>query len=149
MIRSDAEYDNAMTRLQADIEVINEQRRRLRELDLTADEVERALQPAISFHAQLQEEVAAYEAMRRGDLTPIHSLGEIGRILIGLRIAQGLSQRDLAERLGVNESSVSRDERNDYHGITVERANRIVAALNGRVRLEAEVIDDHANMAYA
>ena len=64
MIRSDAEYDNAMTRLQADIEVINEQRRRLRELDLTADEVERALQPAISFHAQLQEEVAAYEAMR-------------------------------------------------------------------------------------
>ena len=56
---------------------------------------------------------------------------------------------DLAERLGVNESSVSRDERNDYHGITVERANRIVAALNGRVRLEAEVIDDHTNMAYA
>jgi len=35
----------------------------------------------------------------------------------------------LAERLGVHESQVSRDERNEYNGVTVERADRILEAL--------------------
>jgi transcriptional regulator with XRE-family HTH domain len=36
---------------------------------------------------------------------------------VALRIATGLTQRQLAETLGVHESQVSRDERNEYHGI--------------------------------
>ena len=53
----------------------------------------------------------------------------MGRLLIALRISQGLSQRELAERLGVHESTVSRDERNEYHGITLERTAKVLAAL--------------------
>jgi transcriptional regulator with XRE-family HTH domain len=34
----------------------------------------------------------------------------IGQLLISLRIAQGISQRELARRLNVHESQVSRDE---------------------------------------
>src|SRR4029079_10758009 len=53
----------------------------------------------------------------------------------------GLTQRELAERLGISESLVPRDERNEYHGITVERAQRILDALGetvrGRVKLRA------------
>ena len=58
----------------------------------------------------------------------------IGRLLIAVRIAQGMTQRELAERLAVHESQVSRDERNEYHGITVERASRILEALGVTVR---------------
>jgi transcriptional regulator with XRE-family HTH domain len=58
--------------------------------------------------------------------------------LIAARIAQGLSQRELAERLGVHETQVSRDERNEYHGITVERADRILEALGVEVRTVVE-----------
>ena len=47
------------------------------------------------------------------------------RTLVALRIALGLTQRQLAERLDVNESQVSRDERNEYHGITVDRARSV------------------------
>jgi hypothetical protein len=36
------------------------------------------------------------------------------------RIAQGITQRELAKRLGLHESQVSRDERNEYFGITLE-----------------------------
>ena len=36
-----------------------------------------------------------------------------------------MSQRDLAAKLEVHESEVSRDERNEYHGITVDRAIKI------------------------
>ena len=42
-----------------------------------------------------------------------------GHLLISLRIAKGISQRELAKRLNVHESQVSRDERNEYFGITL------------------------------
>ena len=40
-----------------------------------------------------------------------------------------MSQRELAERLGVSEAQISRDERNKYHGITVDRAQRVLDAM--------------------
>jgi transcriptional regulator with XRE-family HTH domain len=62
-------------------------------------------------------------------------------MLIAVRIAQGVTQRELAKRLGVHESQVSRDERNEYFGITLERAARVLdalgARLHSRVRLSA------------
>ena len=63
------------------------------------------------------------------------NLERFGRMLIGLRIAQGVSQRELAERLGVHESQVSRDERNEYHGASLERANRVLEALEAEVQI--------------
>ena len=60
-------------------------------------------------------------------------------MLISLRIAQGISQRELAKRLDVHESQVSRDERNEYFGITLERAIRILDALNVRLRTTVEI----------
>jgi transcriptional regulator with XRE-family HTH domain len=55
-------------------------------------------------------------------------------MLIALRIARGLTQRQLADRLGVPESQVSSDERNEYHGVTIERAARILDALGVRMK---------------
>jgi transcriptional regulator with XRE-family HTH domain len=46
-----------------------------------------------------------------------------------------MTQKELAERLGVSESAISRDECNDYHGISVERAQRILDALEGQTTL--------------
>ncbi len=40
-----------------------------------------------------------------------------------------------SRRRGVDESVVSRDERNEYRGITVERAGRILQALGERIEL--------------
>lgn len=66
-------------------------------------------------------EVEQYERLKRGQLD-------------ALRIAQGMTQSELAARLGVHESSVSRDERNAYHGITVECASRVLDALGVELR---------------
>ena len=115
------------------------QRSRLQELELQESEVHRALEPALAFHEQLREEAETYERLKRGDIAPIESLSDVGRILTGLRIARGITQRELAERLQVSETQVSRDERNDYQGITVERAQRVIRALNARVRVEVAV----------
>lgn len=59
--------------------------------------------------------------------------------LITSRIAQGISQRDLARRLGVHETQFSRDERNEYFGITLERAAKILDVLNVRLRTQVAI----------
>jgi Helix-turn-helix len=53
--------------------------------------------------------------------------------------AQGITQRDLARRLSVHETQVSRDERNEYFGITLERAAKILDALNVRLRTQVAI----------
>jgi DNA-directed RNA polymerase specialized sigma subunit len=134
MIRSETEYQEAVTRLQGEESRIKEQQRQLKELALSKEEIKRVMDPVRSFHEQLREEVASYEKLKRGEFDEVRNFDGIGRLLIALRISQGISQRELAERLGVHESQVSRDERNEYHGITVERAGRILEAVGADTR---------------
>ena len=138
MIRNESEYQEAATRLKEEKGRLDEQRRQLKASGLSPDQIKRALDPMVSFHLQLAEEVESYERLRRSEFDEIRNLRGIGRLLIGLRIAQGLSQRELASRLGVNESQVSRDERNEYHGVTLERASRILDALHAEVLTTVE-----------
>lgn len=138
MIRTEQEYQRALLSLERDAQVIEAQRGQLREQGISGEGLERALQPMESFRQQLEEEVRAYERMKRGEFDVLHSLTGIGRWLIGIRIATAMTQRELAERLGVSEAQVSRDERHEYYGITVERAQRILEAFGTRFRMEIE-----------
>ena len=90
----------------------------------------------LSFQAQLEEEIEIYDRLRRGELPTLYSLSDIGQWLIGVRISQGLSQKELAGRLNVSEQQISRDERNEYHGITVDRAEQILQTMGVQYRLE-------------
>jgi transcriptional regulator with XRE-family HTH domain len=77
--------------------------------------------------------------LKRGEFEELENLRGVGHLLITSRIAQGISQRDLARRLGVHETQVSRDERNEYFGITLERAAKILDALNVRLRTHVAI----------
>lgn len=138
MIRNEAEYQEALKRLDQDKQVAVQQREALIKAGLTPEEIERGMQPLLSFQAQLEEEVDWYEKVRRREFPVIRRLTQLGQLLIALRIANSITQHELAERLGVSESVVSRDERNEYHGITIERAQRILTALNGSVLMQLE-----------
>lgn len=138
MIRTEAEYKRAQERLEQDQKTIQMQREQLQTMDLKGEEVDRALEPMITFRDQLLEEVATYERMRRGDLEVLHNLTSVGRWLIGARIAKGWSMSDLADALDVSVQQVSRDENNEYRGITTERAQRILEVLGIRFRAEVE-----------
>ena len=134
MIRNETEYQEAVRRLTEEKKRLDAHKERLMEAGLSSAEVKRALDPLRSFQAQLEEEINCYERLKRGDIDPVLNLEGLGRSLVALRIARGITQRELAERLGVHESQVSRDERNDYHGITVERAERVLAALDVQMK---------------
>jgi len=129
MIRSETEYQEAVKRLTDEETRLKAQRIELKKLDLSQAEIKRAMDPLQSFYEQLKEEVESYERLRRGEFEEVTNFEGMGRLLIALRISQGLSQRELAERLAVHESTVSRDERNEYHGITLERTAKVLAAL--------------------
>jgi DNA-binding Xre family transcriptional regulator len=129
MIRNETEYHEAVRRLGDEAKRLADHEARLKGMNLGAAEVKRALDPLRSFHMQLAEEVESYERLKRGDMGELTNLHGLGRMLVALRIALGFTQRELAERLGVHESQVSRDERNEYHGITVDRVSRILDAL--------------------
>ena len=80
--------------------------------------------------ARLRADIERFDLVRQGDLTMFAQVEEVGELLIAARIARGLTQRQLAERLGVDESQVSRDERRAYENITKERLITICAALD-------------------
>jgi ribosome-binding protein aMBF1 (putative translation factor) len=139
MIRNEAEYQEASKRLGEEIKRLDEHRTRLREAGLGDAEIKRVIDPIESFHLQLKEEVEAYERLKRGEFEEqLDNLRGLGQLLITSRISQGISQRELAKRLGVHESQVSRDERNEYFGITLDRAVKVLDALS--VRLTTKVV---------
>ena len=139
MIRNEGEYQEASARLTSERNRLAEHRARLKETGLSDEEIKRVIDPMESFHLQLKEEVESYERLKRGEFEELENLRGLGHLLISLRIAQGMSQRELARRLDVHESQVSRDERNEYFGITLERAIKILDALNVRLHTKVEI----------
>lgn len=129
MIRNESEYQKATERLDIEKRILKARLKQLGEMNLSTAEIKRAMDPCRSFHEQLREEILSYEKMRRGEFDEVRNFDGMGRLLVALRIASRLSQRELAERLDIHESAISRYERNEYFGITIERASKIVEAI--------------------
>ena len=136
MIRNETEYKAAVARLQDHEARLVEQEANLKAEGLKPAQIKRGMDPLVSFTEQLREEVGYYEHLKQGNIPKLEGFNTIGHALIALRIAKNVSQADLANRLGVDPSQISRDERNEYHGITIERADRVMDALEGSVRMQ-------------
>lgn len=88
-----------------------------------------------SQRADLQTEVGEYESLRdnRPPVIEARSLDELPRALIRARIAVGLSQKDLAEKMGLKEQQLQRYEATDYESASLSRIREVAAALGVRV----------------
>jgi len=144
VIRTDFEYRETLKRIEQSEQAFKEEEIKLKSQGLDRDQIKRMLDPGRFFCDQIKSEVETYERLKRGEFDELHNLIGVGPLLIGARIASGLSQRELADRLGVHESQVSRDERNEYHGITVDRAHRILEVLGVDVTSRVERVSERA-----
>ena len=133
MIKTQREYEQSRQTLEEWWASGERLRASLEAAGLSPDHVELAMAAHLTMQDQMEGELAWYDRAKRGEILPLPNLTRIGLSLIALRLARGLTQRQLAERLGVNEAQVSKDEKNEYHGISVERAQRIIDALEGSV----------------
>lgn len=86
--------------------------------------------------ADLQAQLEEYEAVRSGDYgkLEVESVEELPRALIRARIAAGLSQKELAKRLGLKEQQIQRYEATEYASASFARVLDVVRALGIRGR---------------
>ncbi len=86
----------------------------------------------------LQSEIRDYEALLAGrqQSFQLDSFDELPRTLIKARIASGLSQRELAVRLGLKEQQIQRYEATEYASASMARVSAIIQALNINIREE-------------
>lgn len=91
---------------------------------------------------ELLEEIQAYEALKQGKAQTFlaHDLSELPDVLIKARIARGLTHKDLAEKLGVSEKQVQRDEAKAYATAGFHRLIGIAETLGVRLEIKAELL---------
>lgn len=79
----------------------------------------------------LTRELSEYEGLKSGEVPPpdLAYVADVPRDLIRARIASGLSQKELAERLGMPEQQIQRYEATDYESVSFARILEIVDAL--------------------
>jgi HTH-type transcriptional regulator / antitoxin HipB len=82
--------------------------------------------------AELEQEILEYNRLKSGQVTqfPIESLQDLPRVAISARIAAGLTQKELAEKIGVQEQQIQRYEANNYQAVGFERLQEVMSALN-------------------
>ncbi len=77
----------------------------------------------------LETELAEYDALHDATLIEATGIEQLPTALIRARIASGLSQRELAERVGLKEQAIQRYETTDYAGASFARLVAIAEAL--------------------
>jgi DNA-binding XRE family transcriptional regulator len=136
MLRTEQEYKAAKAQLSKLTELLEKQREKFKAKGYKAKEVENLMAPTITYARQTAEEIEFYEQLLAGKVPAVSSFSSAGQLLVAARIAKKWTQRDLAQALGVSEAVVSRDERNEYHAVTIEKAQRVAEALGAEVRVE-------------
>jgi len=82
--------------------------------------------------ATLEAELSHYELLKSGEITfaKAHSLENLPSVLVQARIASGMSQTDLAKRLGMKPQQIQRYEASDYSGASLDRLIDVCEVLN-------------------
>ena len=83
--------------------------------------------------ADLEKELREYESLKEGKfhIGQLTVIDELPTVLIKARIARGLSQKDLAERLGLQEQQIQRYEATEYASASLTRIKEVAGALEG------------------
>ena len=91
MIRNESEHQQAVVRIEAERKRLAGHAKAWKSQGYTAAQVARLREPLESFRPQLEEEVRSYERLKRGQFDEFENLQGLGQVLIGLRIARGMT----------------------------------------------------------
>jgi DNA-binding XRE family transcriptional regulator len=129
MIKTEQAYLRTKEMAQNFEDNLEAKKRELRDQNWSDKQIELGLAPSETMCYQMKEELDEYEAIKRGEFDQTITFSNIGIKIIQFRIYLGISQAELAKRLNVSPAQISRDERNDYSGITFNKAKRVLDAL--------------------
>ena len=85
----------------------------------------------VSMIEEISEELRQYDAYKSGDDKEIrcNHFGEISNMLIAARIAQNMTQQELAEKAGLHTQQIQKYEANDYLEVKFNTLTQIASAL--------------------
>lgn len=87
----------------------------------------------------LSQELSEYEYLTSTDLVNLEiGTNNLQKAIISFRIASGLTQKDIADKLEIQEQQIQRYEQNDYLTASFERIIQILNVLEVEVRLKRE-----------
>lgn len=86
-----------------------------------------------------EAELADFDALHDATLIEATGIGEFPTALIRARIARGLTQRELADRVGIAEQSIQRYEAGDYAGVSFDRLVKVAEALEVTVHYDVRL----------
>lgn len=135
MIKNERQYKFTQTQVKRFERTLAELRSRNPEDTGLHPLVAKAQEDAVSGQiADLKEELHLYESMRAGafSLDQLEVVSELSSMLIGARIAQGISQKELAERIGLKEQQIQRYEATDYASASLGRIMEVVNGLKAK-----------------
>ena len=80
---------------------------------------------------QLEDELREYDQLKAGEvaLPHVERLNQIAPFITRIRIAKGVSQTELARRLGVSKQVISRYEESEYQTVAISRLQEILDAI--------------------
>jgi HTH-type transcriptional regulator/antitoxin HigA len=80
---------------------------------------------------QLESELREYDQLKSGEIALPHveRLDQIAPFIVKTRIAKGVSQTELARRLGVSKQVISRYEESEYQTVGIGRLQEILDAI--------------------
>lgn len=86
--------------------------------------------------ASLRVEIKEYEALRRRKRKKVDAIAleQLPQMLIQARVAAGLTQKQLAEKLGLKEQQIQRYEATDYASASLSRVIEIARAIDAEIR---------------
>jgi HTH-type transcriptional regulator / antitoxin HipB len=91
---------------------------------------------------ELENELQIYNGLVNGDFNILQakSINELPNVLIGARLAQNMSQKELSELIGVKEQQIQRYEAVNYETTAFARIQEISIALNLNMKFEKNII---------
>lgn len=110
-----------------------------------------AQKSAISFKLrELMQEVKEYEDLKAGNIviTQVKDLKELPIMLIKARIANGLTQAELGEKLGLKEQQIQRYESEKYESTSLRTLQKISDALKIRIDADVQIKEVEASPMY-
>ena len=132
MIKNERQYRITKTQAERFARTLANLRQRPPEEADTPPLIAQAQEDAVrSQLADLEDELREYESLKRGnfEFDQLGQVAELPTVLIRARIAQGLSQKDLATRLDVDERQIQRYEATDYAAASLSRIREVASVL--------------------
>jgi len=96
-----------------------------------------------SMIGELEKDLIEYAKIKAGnfELPKNVSFIEVLKSLPKIRISKGLSQKDLADLIGVTKQQINRYEEQEYQNVSVEKVNMILDVLNVNLDVKLKKAD--------